>query len=100
MIIIVINIKKSKESQVSVLLRIMTNYLQLVTTSLSFSTNYPKTIEDIFAAFKQVGGASNTFLSFDCFITDYEIKYPFPSNMFLKVFLAALLPIILTVLVF
>jgi len=100
MIIIVINVKKSKESEISVLFRIMTNYLQLITTSMSFSTSYPKILGDMFSPFEQVGGASDTFLSFDCFITDYEIKEPFPSNVFFKVFLAALLPIILTLFVF
>jgi hypothetical protein len=99
MVIIIINVRKTKESEVSVLFRIMTNYLQLLSTSMSFSSSFPESLTDIFTPIQRVGGASDTFLSFDCFITDYEIKGPFPSNVLFKLFLAAFLPIILTLIV-
>jgi hypothetical protein len=99
MIIIVINVRKTKESEVSVLFRIMANYLQLLTTSMAFSSSFPDSLTNLFSPVKRVGGASDTFLSFDCFITDYEIRGPFPSNVLFKLFLAAFLPIILTLLV-
>ena len=100
MIIIVINVNKTKESQVSVLFKIMTNYLQLITTTMSFSTRFPENITSMFSIFEEVGGASDTFLSFDCFVMDYDIKGPFPSNSLFKIFLAAFLPLILTIIVF
>jgi len=100
MIIIVINVRKTKESQVSVLLKIMTNYLQLITTTMSFSTRFPSDIINMLSVFEEVGGASDTFLSFDCFVTDYDIKGPFPSNTLFKIFLAAFLPPMLTLIVF
>ena len=37
------------------------------------------------------------FLSFDCFVTAYDIKGPFSSNKVFKVFLTGLLPIILLI---
>ena len=100
MIIIAINVRKTKESQVSVLFKIMTNYLQLITTTMSLSTKFPKNITNMFSVFEEVGGASDTFLSFDCFVMDYDIKGPFPSNTLFKIFMAALLPLVLTVIVF
>ena len=100
MIIIAINVRKTKESQVSVLFKIMTNYLQLITTTMSLSTKFPKNIINMFSVFEEVGGASDTFLSFDCFVMDYDIKGPFPSNTLFKIFMAALLPLVLTVIVF
>jgi hypothetical protein len=99
MIIIFINVRKTKESQISVLLRIMTNYLQLLTTSMSFSSSFPDTLTNLFAPIQKIGGASETFLSFDCFITDYDIKGPFPSNPLFKLFLTVFLPIILALIV-
>jgi predicted outer membrane repeat protein len=96
MIIILINIRKTKESEISVLFRIMTNYFQLLTTSLSFSSSFPGTLSNIFNPIEKFGGASETFLSFDWFINDYEIKGPFPSNALFKLFLTVFLPIILT----
>ena len=100
MIIIVINVRKIKESEVSVLLKIMTNYLQLITTTMSFSTKFPGNVTSMFSVFEEVGGASDTFLSFDCFVMDNNIKGPFPSNTLFKIFMAALLPLILTLIVF
>ena len=95
MIIIVINVRKTKESEVSVLFKIMANYLQLITTSMSFSSSFPTVLTDMLLPAQRLGGSSETFLSFDCFITDYEVKGPFPSNVLLKFFLAAFLPLIL-----
>jgi hypothetical protein len=65
MFIIVLNIMKTKESELSVLLRIMTNYLQLITTSMALSTSYPTLILDMFGPIQRVGGSSEAFLSFD-----------------------------------
>lgn len=95
MALIIINIRKKVESEMSTLLRIMTNYLQLLTTSLSFDVNYPKALTKIFYPIERVGSSSDTFLSFDCFITGSEITGSFPSNSFYKLFLTALLPLIL-----
>ena len=97
--LIIVNVRKTKESEMSVLLRIFTNYLQLITTSLSFGANYPDVLNNIFLPANKVGSSSETFLSFDCFVTDNEIKGPFPANVFLKLFLSALLPIIVFIIV-
>ena len=65
MLIIIINVRKKKESQVSILLRILTNYLQLLTTSLSFDVSYPSGLLEVFYPADRVGSSSDTFLSFD-----------------------------------
>lgn len=99
MMLIIINVMKTKESELSTLFRIMTNYLQLLTTSLSFNASFPSSMTDLFLPVKSVGSSSDTFLSFDCFSTDYEITGPFPSTVFLKLALSGILPIILFTLV-
>jgi predicted outer membrane repeat protein len=95
MALIVINIRKTKDSKISIMMRIMTNYLQILSTSMSFSVSYPKTLTDLFVPVSRIGATSDTFLSFDCFIEDYVIKGPFPSKAFFKLFLSSLLPLIL-----
>ena len=65
MVLIVVNVRKTRESEVSVLLRILTNYLQLVTTSMAFSAKYPASLTDVFYPVQRMGGSSETFLSFD-----------------------------------
>jgi hypothetical protein len=64
-IIIVVNIRKKRESQMSILLRIFTNYLQLIATALSFDFKYPSFIIDTFYIVDRVGTSSESFLSFD-----------------------------------
>ncbi|CAI2378749.1 unnamed protein product [Moneuplotes crassus] len=99
MALIIINIRKTKESQLSVLLRIMTNYFQMIFTSLSLTTNYPTSLMAFFEIPKMFGDASDTFLSVDCFIRDYDIEGPFGSNAIFKLFLLILLPLVLFLLV-
>ena len=91
MLLIIINVRKTKESGPSILMRILTNYLQIITSSLSMSTSYPDSLSNIFIPVKKVGGLSDIFLSFDCFITDFEIKGPFNSNAVFKLFLPLIL---------
>ena len=95
MILIVINVRKVEESQLSVLLRILTNYLQLITVSTSFSSSYPRTLVSLLLPIKRLGGSTNSFLSIDCFFTKYEVTGPFDSNAIFKLFLLMLLPLIL-----
>lgn len=64
-LIIIVNIRKKKESQLSVVLRIFTNYLQLIATALSFNLKYPSFLVDAFYLVDRVGTSSESFLSFD-----------------------------------
>ncbi|CAI2378783.1 unnamed protein product [Moneuplotes crassus] len=95
MVIIITNVRKTEESEFSILLRILTNYLQIITTSMSMTTKYPSSLTDTFLPLNRLGDSSQTFLSFDCFIADYEVKGIFSSNSVLKLFLVLLLPLII-----
>jgi len=65
MAIIIINIRKTEESQISVLFRILTNYLQLITSALAMSSSFPDTFASFLGPVETIGGSSDTFLSFD-----------------------------------
>jgi len=95
MFLIIINVRKTEDSEISVLLRILTNYLQLTTVSMSINSSYPGTINSISIPFQRLGGSTDTFLSIDCFIRDSEMKGPFDSNAVFKLFLLFWLPLIL-----
>ncbi|CAI2365727.1 unnamed protein product [Moneuplotes crassus] len=94
----VINIRKTSESELSVLLRILTNYLQLITVSTSMSNEYPSIMIAISIPVKWAGGSSDAFLSFDCFIKDTEMNFLFDSTAIFKLFLLMFLPLILFIL--
>lgn len=91
-ILVIINIRKKNESQMSVMFRILTNYLQLISTTLSYGFSYPSIIYDIFAPVEDAGTTSQSFLSFDCFFRDSNIVAFTPSTVLFKLFLSVLLP--------
>ena len=64
-VLIVINIHKKSESQVSVLMRILTNYLQVISVTLTMNSNYPEETYDIFMPGEIIGSSSESFVSFD-----------------------------------
>ena len=95
LVLIITTIRKKKENQVSLMLKIMTNYLQLVAATYSFNMRFPSTLINIFGSMDIVGSSSDAFLSFDCFIEDIEIKWVMPSTEVFKVFLNIFLPFVL-----
>jgi hypothetical protein len=97
--IIVVNIRKTKENQTSILFRILTNYIQLISAALSFNIKLPGSFSNVFSQSERFGSPNESFFSFDWFIEDYEIKGFAPSNSLFKVFLFSLLPVILIIVV-
>ena len=65
LVLIVTTIRKKKENQTSILLRIMTNYLQLIATAYSFNLRFPESFIEIFGSVEILGSSSDAFLSFD-----------------------------------
>ena len=65
MLIIIVNVRKTTESKMSILLRIFTNYAQIVTTTVSFSSNNPKFLTNALVPVRNVGDSSTAFMSFD-----------------------------------
>jgi hypothetical protein len=94
-ILIFINVRKKKENQFSILLRIFTNYLHLISTTFAFSVQMPDNFTSVFAQVERVSSSNETFFSFDCFIEDYQVKVFAPSNSLFKLFLYFFLPIAL-----
>ena len=65
LVLIITTIRKKKENQTSILLRIMTNYLQLIAAAYSFNLKFPDSFVEIFGSVEIVGASSDAFLSFD-----------------------------------
>jgi hypothetical protein len=93
--LIYVNIKKKKESQTSILMRIMANYLQVMTATLAYSMKFPELMKNLFVPIERIGSSSSTLLSFDCFARDSKITLFAPSNAILKAFMTGLSPILL-----
>jgi len=92
-ILVLVNLRKTEESEKSILMRIMTNYLQVITTFLSFNISFPDLLSQLFAPADKLGSTSTPFVSFDCFVKEKELSLFAPSPTFLKAFLSGILPI-------
>ncbi|CAI2369222.1 unnamed protein product [Moneuplotes crassus] len=93
--IIIVNIRKRNENQFSILMRIFTNYTQLIAAILSFNIKFPNLFENVSSQSDRVSSPERTFFSFDCFIESNEIRMFAPSNALFKLILYLILPIIL-----
>ena len=63
--LIIVNIRKKKESQVSILMRIMTNYLQVMTATMAYSMKFPDMLNDMFIPVSRLGSSGETLMSYD-----------------------------------
>jgi len=64
-LLVFVNLRKKKENQVSILFRIMTNYIHLITSAMTFEIQIPDEFSKIFSQTNRVGSANETFFSFD-----------------------------------
>ena len=99
-VLIIVNVRKLKESQTSILMRIMANYLQIMTATLSYSMKFPSVLLSMFFPVQQLGTGSDSLLSFDWFATSTKMTLFAPSTAIFKMFMTAILPIILFALIF
>lgn len=96
-LIMVINIRKKKENQFSILLRIFTNYMQLISAAMTFNISLPTSFQAAFSQTDRFSSPNETFFSFDCFITNADIRLFTPSNKLFKLFLYCFLPLVLLI---
>ncbi|CAI2363934.1 unnamed protein product [Moneuplotes crassus] len=92
-ILIIINIRKKNESQKSIILRILTNYLQLMGIAVSYGLDYPNALYDSFSFMERASSTSESFISFDCFFNDAQMESFTSSTPIFKLFLSTLLPL-------
>ena len=67
-ILIFFNVRKKSDSAISILFRILMNYFQILSTSMSFNFSYPNWALDATEPLKTVGQSSEMVVSFDCFL--------------------------------
>ena len=94
-IMIIILIRKKKENQTSILLRMLTNYFQLISISMTFKVKFPISMSQISGSADTFGSTSDTYLSYDWFISGIQYTGFAPSVDIFKIVLTALVPIAL-----
>ena len=92
-ILIVILIRKKRENQTSILMRIMTNYVQLIAVSMTFKVKFPVSLTQLFGPINLFGSTSDTYLSYDWFISGIQVTAFTPSVQLFKIVLTGFMPI-------
>ena len=94
-ILFIVYLKRKEGNERTVLMRIMANYIQIMTTTLAYNMNLPTTISDIFTPLKAVGSGTTTVFSMDWFSSTSEFKLFTPSSTVFKMFMMAITPMLL-----
>lgn len=95
-IMIFINSWKKKESNLSILTKIMSNYFQILSTSLAFSFQWPEFMGKIFEPINFIGkGSTEMAVSFDCMLDKTWIEMFGNSDFIYKSFLSIIFVIFL-----
>ena len=76
-------------------MRIMTNYLQMLSAALSFNLQFPNYVMNAFSSVKQVGSSTGVFLSYDWLLLNTRATEIFNNVAYLKVMWIGFIPIIL-----
>ena len=93
-IIIWSNIRTIEDSPTSILIRILTNYFQIITSAASFNLTFPDSLNNFFEGVKTVGESAKIFLSVDCFIQDFGMVKTDDTTEYFKAFMTSLSPFI------
>jgi uncharacterized membrane protein YhaH (DUF805 family) len=86
-----VNMNKKGDSNLSVSMRIMTNYFQVLTSAMSYNLKFPEFIIEFFAPIRQIGATSDSVMSFDCFLSDHNSVTE--STAYFKILLLAIIPL-------
>ena len=82
-----VNFWKKRDSDFSILLRILSNFVQIMTSAISFNVKKPESLDKAVSAFGFISQNQDMIISYDCFLKD---AFPaFVDSVFLlKVFLS------------
>ena len=97
---IIINIRKITESQVSVLFRILVNYAQVLgfVRTMALNIPHPDLVDAMFYPIRVIGKASEQIVSFECLFNMDALNVYLHNSNIVKIFFISILPIILIIL--
>lgn len=81
----------------TILLRIFTNYLQMISIISSFNMDWPSQLNTAFQQFNQISTAASQIFSFDCFLQGAVFNKFSIKPFFLKVVVTSIVPILIAI---
>eukprot|EP00347_Sterkiella_histriomuscorum_P004272 403361082 len=94
---IVTNLREDSNQEASAILRILTNFLQIISSTSLIDLQWPETLKSFYRAFSILGETSSRLISFDCFVFETILKNDSNSLVYFKTLLIGVLPIALII---
>lgn len=80
----------------TILIRIFTNYIQMISIISSFPLNWPGQLTTLFQQYNTLSTAASQMFSFDCFLQTAVFSKFTIESFFLKVLVTSIVPILIT----
>ncbi|CDW72378.1 UNKNOWN [Stylonychia lemnae] len=90
-------LRDSKENQTSVIIRIILNHIQILSTAAAFNLQWPQQFSEFLGFYTSVGEIAESLISFDCFLKDTGFAEKGSSTYYFKVMIITLLPLLLLI---
>jgi len=94
-ILVYVNMRRKESWQLSTLFKIFTDYIHFTLIAIYYNTRIPGSFLNTFLVIGRISHPDESFLSFDWLFAHQNVKSFAPSNALFKIFLYAILPIIL-----
>ncbi|CDW74145.1 UNKNOWN [Stylonychia lemnae] len=94
-ILVIMNIRSKKTNDVQVIMRIMTTYLQIISSTHVLDLDWPDLLQQFFGVFTQVGDSVQNLIYFDCFMKKTLVENDANSFIYFKTILIGVLPLLL-----
>eukprot|EP00347_Sterkiella_histriomuscorum_P013164 403365763 len=71
--VIIINLARNTESQLSTISRIFMNYIQIVSSTSAYNLGWPSYVAQYLGAYQKIGEATQSFVSVDCILKETKM---------------------------
>eukprot|EP00347_Sterkiella_histriomuscorum_P015814 403355584 len=90
-----LNIRSRKSSEIAVIMRILTNFLQIMSSTSLLDLRWPDSLKSFFMPFTYVGDSVQSVIYFDCFLQNSVVTNDKNSFVYFKTILICFLPVFL-----
>ncbi|CDW88778.1 UNKNOWN [Stylonychia lemnae] len=89
------NLKENANHETSAIMRILTNFLQILTSTNMIDLQWPESLTNFYKIFSQLGESSDRLLSFDCFLQNTLLANESNSFVYIKALMMSVMPLLI-----
>ncbi|CDW78461.1 UNKNOWN [Stylonychia lemnae] len=94
-----LRVSQTNSKDRSTVLKILTNFIQMLTITLSLKLDWPVTMQDFHDVIAQIGQSQDSIVSVDCFLSEALPSNAGRSHIYLKTIIVGLMPLMIFVMI-